>query len=521
MKQEKSMQDTTIPHLRKQGNALQLIVDGEPFLILGGELHNSSASSMAYMAPIWERMLALNINTVLAPVSWELLEPEEGTFDFTLVDALIQDARTHNLRLILLWFGSWKNGTSSYVPGWVKQDYHRFPRIPIRDGRSAEVLSTLAEANWQADATAFAALMQHIRTVDSTHHTVIMIQVENEVGIQSDSRDRTPAANAAFAGQVPQELMEQLKEHQNELAPEVLQSWMAHGLKASGTWEEIFGSGPDTDEFFMAWNYARYIDAITVAGKNQYALPMFVNTWLRHPTNKMGDWLHGSSLPYVFDIWLAGAPHIDFLTPDIYVPNFSEWCERYTRRGNPLFIPEMFPDVSGARNIFYAIGQHNAIGTSPFAVDGIEQPETAPLSQTYASLKQLTPLILEHQGRNVTIGVLLDKNHSGFTWRTEQFELNITLDSMWRAAAENGYGLIIALSPDTFIGVGSGFGISFKPITPGPALVGLRSVDEGTYDDGKWIPGRRLNGDETDQGHKWRFSPSGISIQRCTVYRYE
>jgi beta-galactosidase GanA len=521
MKQEKSMQDTTIPHLRKQGNALQLIVDGEPFLVLGGELRNSSASNMAYMAPIWERMLALNINTVLAPVSWELLEPEEGTFDFTLVDGLIQATRTHNLRLIILWFGSWKNGTSSYVPAWVKRDYTRFPRIQIQDGTSTEVLSTLAEANWQADATAFAALMQHIRAIDSTHHTVIMMQVENEVGIQFDSRDRSDAANDAFAGPVPQALMEQLKEHQNELAPEVQQRWMAHGLKTSGTWEEIFGSGPDTDELFMAWNYARYIDKVTLAGKDQYSLPMFVNTWLRQPEHTMGQWLHGGPLPYAFDMWFAGAPHLDFLTPDIYAPNFSEWCQRYTRRGNPLFIPETLPTTIGAQNIFYAIGQHDAIGTSPFAVDSIEQPETAPLSQTYASLKQLTPLILEHQGRNAIVGVLVDSEHPVLTRQIEQYELSIMLDNMWGLTAESGYGLIIALSPDTFVGVGSGFSVSFKPTTSGPALAGLSAVDEGTYEAGKWLSGRRLNGDETDQGRKWRFSPLGISIQRCTVYRYE
>ena len=515
------MQDTTIPHLRRQGNALQLIVDGEPFLVLGGELRNSSASSIAYMTPIWERMLALNINTVLTPVSWELIEPEEGKFDFTLVDALLQDARTHNLRLILLWFGSWKNGTSSYIPTWVKQDYRRFPRIQLQDGTSTEVLSTLAEANWQADATAFAALMQHIRAVDSTHHTVIMVQVENEVGVQFASRDCSDIANAAFAGPVPQELMRQLKEHQSELAPELQQRWMAHGLKTSGSWEEIFGSGPDTDEIFMAWNYARYIDKVVQAGKNYYALPMFVNTWLRQAGQKPDEWLHGGPLPEVFDIWFAGAPHLDFLTPDIYALNFSVWCQLYTRRGNPLFIPETRPDEIGARNIFYAIGQHNAIGTSPFAVDSIENPENAPLSRTYAFLKQLAPLILAHQGRDATIGILLDKDHPAFTWRTEQYELEIALDKIWGNGTEFGYGLVIALSADTFIGVGCGFGISFRPTTAGPALAGLSVVDEGTYDAGRWLPGRRLNGDETDQGRKWRFPSTGISMQRCTIYRFE
>src|SRR5919202_3166351 len=240
----------SMPHLRKQGSATQLVVDGRPFLIIGGELHNSSPSSLAYMEPIWERLVALHLNTVLAPVSWELVEPHEGAFDFTLVDGLIREARGHALRLILLWFGSWKNGVSSYVPRWVKQDYRRFPRLRRQDGRAAEVLSTLAEANWQADARAFAALMRHLRVVDRSDHTVIMVQVENEVGVLGDSRDRSEAANRAFAGPVPRDLIDQLQEHRHELAESLQQRWEGSDFRTAGSWEEIFGSGPETDEIF-------------------------------------------------------------------------------------------------------------------------------------------------------------------------------------------------------------------------------------------------------------------------------
>src|SRR5215207_7340449 len=178
-----------MPQLRRHGSATQLIVDGCPFLVIGGELRNSSSSSIEYMQPIWQRMRDLNINTVLTPVSWELIEPTEGQFDFKLVDDLLRDARSHDLRLILLWFGSWKNGMSSYPPVWVKQDIGRFPRAQFRSGETIEVLSTVAEANWQADARAFAALMQHLTEVDSSEHTVIMVQVENEVGVLGDTRD--------------------------------------------------------------------------------------------------------------------------------------------------------------------------------------------------------------------------------------------------------------------------------------------------------------------------------------------
>src|SRR3954471_6820511 len=200
-----------MPQLRRQGSATQLIVDGSPFLVIGGELHNSSSSSIEYMQPIWQRMRDLNINTVLTPVSWELIEPTEGSFDFALVDDLIRAARSHDLRLIVLWFGSWKNGMSSYIPLWVKQDSARFPRVLIHISEPLEVLSTLVEANWQADARAFAALMHHLAEFDGQDHTVIMVQVENEVGVLGDSRDRCEAANSAYAGPVPPALLAYLQ----------------------------------------------------------------------------------------------------------------------------------------------------------------------------------------------------------------------------------------------------------------------------------------------------------------------
>lgn len=518
--QEHNSTNAGMPQLRRHGSATQLIVDGSPFLVIGGELHNSSSSSIEFMQPIWQRMRDLNFNTVLTPISWELIEPTEGSFDFTLVDDLLRDARSHDLRLILLWFGSWKNGMSSYVPLWAKQDIGRFPRVKFHTGETIEVLSTLAEANWQADARAFAALMQHLAEVDARDHTVIMVQVENEVGVLGDTRDYSDAANRAYAGSVPPALLAYLQEHQADLVPEIRQRWEAAGAKTSGSWEDVFGAGPATDEIFMAWNYARYLDNVTAAGKAAYALPMFVNAWLSNPESTPGDWPSGGPLPHVMDIWLAGAARIDMLTPDIYQPNFAAWCQKYTQRGNPLFIPEMRRDTDGAHNVFYAIGQHDAIGTSPFAVDSLENPTQAPLSKSYAVLQQLAPVILEHQGSAATVGFLLDSAQPAVTHQLGGYELAISLDEIFGYKAEIGYGLIIAVGPDTFIGAGSGFRVAFRAITPSAALVGIGVVDEGAYRDGQWVARRRLNGDENDQGRCWRFSNQGIAIERCTVYRY-
>jgi beta-galactosidase GanA len=509
------------PQLRKQGTATQLAVDGRPFLILGGELLNSSSSNLDYMNPIWKRMIDLRLNTVLAGVSWELIEPQRGQFDFHLVDGLIDGARRNNLRLVFLWFGSWKNGMSSYMPLWVKQDYRQFERVQLKGGKTVEVLSTLCRANQEADAKAYAALLRHIRQVDGRDHTVLMVQVENEAGVLGDSRDRSAAANQAFGQAVPEPLLSFLSKNKDGLYPDLKKRWEAAGAKTSGTWEQVFGPGPETDEIFMAWHYASYVDKVAAAGKAEYPIPMFVNAWLSQPDRKPGGWPSGGPLPHVMDVWRAASSNLDMLTPDIYQANFAEWCQRYVHAGNPLFIPEMMPSEAGARNVFYAIGRHDAIGTSPFAIDSLREPENTPLSKSYAILAQVAPLLLEHQGKGEITGFLLDKQNPSVRAVLGGHELEISLDSIFGFNAEIGYGVIIATGPDEFTGAGIGFRVAFKPQTAGPRLAGVGAVDEGTFSHGRWIPGRRLNGDETDQGQHWRFDPRQLAIQRCTVYRYE
>ena len=235
--------DPAIPHLQKQGTATQLVVDGQPFLARAAELNNSSASSLAYMKPLWPQLVAAHINTVLATVSWELIEPQEGKFDFSLVDGLLKDARANDLHLVILWFASWKNGKSNYQPLWVKTNQERFPLACSEDGKSMPILTTLSVANRDADARAFAALMRHLREVDGKKHTVLMIQVENEVGILGDTRDYSPVANQSFAGPVPKELMDCLLAHKDSLVPEFRDVWAANGFKTAGTWTEVFGPG--------------------------------------------------------------------------------------------------------------------------------------------------------------------------------------------------------------------------------------------------------------------------------------
>jgi hypothetical protein len=467
---------------------------------------------------------------VLTPLSWELIEPQEGQFDFTLVDGLIQGARRNNLHLVFLWLASWKNGMSSYAPLWVKQNTRRFPRVIVKDGGPAEILTPLGRESMEADARAFAAVMRHIRNVDGEAHTVLMMQVENEVGVLGDSRDRSPAANQAFNGQVPQDLMAYLQQHREALIPEFRRVWESAGEKPSGTWEEVFGPGVETDKIFMAWNYARYIQGVAAAGKAEYPLPMYVNTWLAGPKATPGQYPSGGPLPEVMDVWRAAGAAIDIYSPDIYAANFPEWCDRYNRGGNPLFIPETRGGALAGANVFYALGAHEAIGFSPFGIDNAPGEAPPPLTETdpnnelgksYRVLQSLAPIILQHEGKGEMAGFLLDQDHPRTVVELHGYRLEVRLDDIFGSVSKTGSGLIIALGPDEFLGAGSGFRVAFGRKDSGAAHVGIGAIEEGTFSEGGWVPGRRLNGDENDQGRYWRFSPGRINIEKAVVYQYE
>jgi beta-galactosidase GanA len=509
-------QQNNAPHLEKRGVTTQLIVDGKPFLILGGELHNSSSSSLDYMQPLWSQLAGMGLNTVVTPLSWELIEPTEGTYDFALVDGLLSQARQAQERIVFLWLASWKNGMSSYPPVWVKQDTKRFPRVQLRDSQ-IELLSPAGVAAQQADARAFAALMQHINQVDSRDHTVLMMQVENEVGVLGDSRDRSAAAEHAFASQVPAELTRYLKAHHDSLYPRLRELWDENGAKAAGTWPEVFGNTSRADEIFMAWQYARFIHAVTAAGKAAYNLPMYVNTWLAENDSQPGSYPSGGPEPWVVDIWRAAGTAIDFYAPDLYAPNFVEWCQRYHRDGNPLFMPETRGGAPGAANVFYAVGQEAGFGFSPFAIEDDMDPKQD-LAVSYFAISKLAPLLLEHQAAGDVRGFVLDKQHPSVEFALGGYTVRVALDEIFGSHAEAGYGLIMATGPDEFLGAGKGFRVSFAPPASGPK-VGIASIDEGSFQDGKWVPGRRLNGDENDQGGYWRFDPRHVNIERVKLYR--
>ncbi len=515
-------QDANLPRLEKRGVTTQLVVDGKPFLMLAGELHNSSSSSLEYMKPLWPRLAAIPVNTILTPISWELIEPAEGKYDFTLIDGLLAQAREQHLRVVFLWLATWKNGMSSYAPVWVRQDTKRFPRVLLHNNE-VNILSTVAgfsDATRDADARAFTAVMQHIREVDSRDHTVIMMQVENEVGILGDARDHSSAAEQAFASNVPPQLTDYLKAHRDTLDPELRALWLRQGEKTSGSWSQVFGDTPRGEEIFMAWNYARFVDAVTSRGKAAHKLPMYVNTWLAAEDVSPGDYPSGGPQPRVIDVWKAAGSAIDIYSPDIYLPNFSYWANRYHRNDNPLLVPETNGGSAGGSNVFYAVGEHAAIGFSPFAIDEFSE-ETTDLGASYSAISSVVPILLEQQTKGNVHGFSLTKEHPSVEFSMNGYRVHVSLDEIFGTHSEKGFGLIIATGQDEFLGIGKGVRVLISAPSSSPFKLGYASIDEGTYEDSKWRPGRRLNGDENDQGNYWRFDARSIKIEKAVLYHYQ
>jgi beta-galactosidase GanA len=520
------------PKLVKQGTATQLQVQGKPMLLLAGELGNSSDTSEAYMAPHWKRLRAMHLNTVLAPVSWELIEPKEGQYDWSSVDTLIRNARANNLHLVFLWFGAWKNSMSTYVPAWVKRDQARFPRAQLPSGQGVDILSSMAPATLAADQKIFAALLAHIKAVDAQQNTVLMVQVENEIGMLPVARDYGPQADAAYRGQVPAELMSYLQQH-HDTGPR-------HASALGGQWRQNqrhMGRGVRAGH-----GLGRNFHRLALCALCRWADPRWQGRLRSADVCQCGAEPARSRarrisqrgpLPHLIDVWKAGAPALDFLAPDIYFTNFVDIVNTYKRPDNPLFIPEAnnadHPQVPG--NAFYAIGKLDAIGFGPFSIESVDEKPGA-LAGAYDVLEQISPQILAAQGLGRMSGFRPRALYDGtliyepVTERIGDYRFTVSFADIVKpeATPETGKAgaVIVQTGPEDYIVAGQGVTVTFEPVGPGPRLAGIDSAWEGHFDaQNRWIAGRLLNGDQTHQGRHIQLAPGEFQIQRIKLYRYQ
>lgn len=482
-----------IPHLKKNGATTQLMVNNEPFLMIAGEVHNSSASTIEYMKPLFPKLKAMNLNSVFVTLAWEQFEPEEGVYNYTLVDAIIENAKNNNLKVCLLWFASWKNGESSYAPLWVKKDTKRFFRVKTKEGKEIETLSPFCEATKKADAKAFTQLMKHIKLYDKDQ-TVILMQPQNEVGMFQDI-DYNSKVLELYEQAVPGQLMTYLKNNKSHLESYVKDAWMQSNFKAKGTWKEVFGDTPESKAFFTTWQYATYINFIAKSGREQYNLPMMVNAWIvQKPEDLPGVYPNGGPVSRVLDIWKAAAPDIDIQSPDIYLPNFKEIVARYHRDDNPLLVPESKAEVGRA---FYAFGEHDAICFSPFGIE--DAADDFVFTKSYELLNEVEHLIKAYQGTGKMKAVLKEGNEQYKDIYLGDYKIKV----MYEKPEEPSFGIIIQSGSDEFIVIGMNMTIFFtseKKDTVGY----IGQVFEGGYKNKKWVSTRMMNGDETYHNSRLR-----------------
>ncbi|MCM1121361.1 MAG: DUF5597 domain-containing protein [Eubacterium sp.] len=501
-----------------------LEVNGKPFIMLAGEVHNSASSSIAQMEAIYDKADALGLNSLLVPVTWELIEPEEGTFDFVLVDELILQARRRGKKLAFLWFGSWKNAQCYYAPEWVKKDLKRFRRAEMVKGKNFvrradfhgmpySSLSYLCEETCKADAKAFAELMAHIREFDEKEETVISVQVENETGVQISARENSDEADAAFAAAVPGEFAVYMKSHTASMVKDVKNA--VEGGAANGSWKEVFGEC--AEEIFSAYYIASFVNEVAKAGREKYDLPLTANCWL-DKGGKPGEYPSGGPVRRMMEVWQYAAPEIDVLAPDIYIPDFTGVCDQFVELDNPLYIPESAVHSYAAPRQVYAVGHYHAMCYATFGFEDMGQPFNAmqgflfgmdvtdPALKTpqnveeyglYAkALQGMMPLLAEKYG-TTDLRAISSERREEDELVFEQFGFKIMFggDNPMLPRTD-GVCMILQEAPDTFYLLLGAVGYQYFSTDPTRQSVDVIALEEGHFEEGKFVPDIRLNGDE-------------------------
>lgn len=408
-------------------------------------------------------------------------------------------------------------------------------RKPEGGLETSGVISIFHDECVKTDAKAFATLMKHLSEVDPSR-TVIMVQVENEVGFLRDSRDQSTTANDLFESPVPRDLVEYLKSDWDALLPDLKQNFPELERRVfsrsddalDGSWNTVFGEGIHTNEIFTAYHYALFVERVAAAGRQAYDVPLFTNAWLPKPKptstadgvisggRTPGEYPSGGPVPGVLDIWMKFAPTLDMVCPDIHSADYTLTSATYRHRGQALFIPEQKRDESGARRVWQSIGRFKGLGAGPFGIDTVE-PEDACFTRHYKLLGSVSQLILKARTKPDSIfGFFFDDlgpdgedPSPPITKAFGTYELTISRAFVFGKQGP-GFGIIINNSPGKFLLIGMGFRVEFKSTSPRAEFTGIlkfhemRVVDAST---GELRKERSLNGDETRQG-RWANMPN-------------
>lgn len=535
------LKEHPIPRLVQKDGRYALLVDGAPYLMLGAQANNSS-DWPATMPKVWAAIEYLHANTLEIPIYWEQFEPKPGQFDYSEIDTVLAQARAHHVHLVLLWFGTWKNGSQHYMPEWMKLEPERYSHVTNKDGELIDSPSPFCMASLDADVRAFTAFMRHLKAADP-ERTVLMVQVENETGTWGALRDYSAEANKLFDGPVPSE---------------VLKAMGKTGEPASADWKDVFGNEAEVN--FHAWAVSRYVEKVAAAGKAAYPLPLYVNAALRDPLKPgaPGTYESGGPTDNVIPIWKAEAPSIDILAPDIYLPGTAEYLkvlDLYHRPDNALFVPETSGSARSARFLFSALGLQ-AIGYSPFGLDytrtrraAADKPDAqnAFLDPTAQNYRLIGPMMrdvarLNYEGKLQAVAEV--EGQVSQTLHFGDWDAVVSYGTTGRGEAKGnrepiGRALVARLKGNQFLVAGYYCRVDFRPAgteqqqKTGQIVVGTDQipsaridgkwvhrqflrVEEGAYEDGVFKFERILNGDQTDWGLNFGSDPDVMRVSLST-----
>ena len=501
--------------------------NGKPLLLTGLQAHNSSTGTHMIDRTI-QAIRLFGGNVMEAPVYWYALEPKEGRFDMAHVRDLILKAREAELYLIILWFGTNKNGHPNYVPDYIKLDPQKYQIVLAANGAPVPTLSPHCPATLEKDMRAFCELMRFLKEFDEDTGTVLAVQIENETGNSATDRDYSVAANADYALPLPADLADVTLE---DCGP----------CDGSATWRGHFGR--HAHEAFSAWHHARFVEALAEAGRAIYDIPYFTNVMLgENKTEEAGlDYNSGGAVGRVLDIWKKAAPALDLLCPDIYHPERSTYervCRRYARQDNALFIPESSPSGDAfALHMMIAMADYGAIGICGFGAESTlnndssltEQARKVALSMR--AIRNIAPLLIRYRGTGKVYAIVqeefaayqyiqLDDYHvvAEFTSNNRRLhglgsQINLHNPENAHILDDRGRGLLIQTGEHEFYLAGAGLSVNFirRPdptdANPYPHLtsrfatqLNFLSVEEGHFEGDEWVVDYVRNGDESNFG---------------------
>jgi hypothetical protein len=487
-----------ISELKKLNGHTALYVDNNPFIILGLQLDCDSCYDSSTIDDLMKQIGVLGGNTAACLLYWRLIEPEEGQYDFSILESMIESAKRYDLRIVLVWFGSYKNACTHYAPDWFQNTPQKYRHAHLESGEQLRyVACPNCNESLEKDKQAVVKVFEYLRDYD-TEKRVILFQVNNESGLIGTDRCYCEECNYLF-------------EQGNYKATD----------KAIA------------NEIFSAESILRYMEKIAKPAKEIYPLPCYMNAWLAHhtPDHKPGsEYPSGGPVYRVLDVYMQNKKFIDFVSPDIYTPGYKDFMrisKEYCLEENPLYIAEhaLGKTSRAFKNLYYALGKFSAIGFDPWAIDCafpdvMEQPlydlmqkkfsdEAYDIMESYIPVRDAMIPIAERQGTENMKYFVQEESDTEYVMDFGDIIVKAQLCN-----PDNGCsrGIVLRIDTCNFVVLGVKTIISFMDKEGN--YIRIKNSERGRFERRKFIPERRNT-------ITWSTVAQSIWIKECGVSTVE